>query len=235
MGVREMAVIIGFATQVTGSSPGGGNLDGVISAQWSINPQISRLWELGSTTPYYTLGQNTKSANITVYGGGGPNITPAASTTCDDGPSRMTITIQAGSCTGASTCDINGETYFINSYSYSKGDTLGFGQQSYSMQQWLAPDGFTGTMKILEGVAEGNTTPWPSSTGADTGVTLATETQNNPHYTGTQGSVSAGFPGVGQCDTVTFGTVSSISNGDGQADGKVGQAQVSIPHQPIYF
>jgi len=52
---------------------------------------------------------------------------------------------------------------------------------------------------------------------------------------GTQGSVSAGFPGVGAANIVTHGFVNSVSNGDLRNDGKVGQAQVNVPHQPLYF
>jgi len=228
-----MAIIIGSNTIIGGSSfPSGG----IVSIQWGIQPQVSRLWQLGAWAPYKTLVTRVTSLSITTYAGAGPsiNLQPAAGCT----PSRATInvTISPGSC-GAIPPGLGGSfTVYLSSYSYNKGDAIGFGQQSYAGQNWPGPEEVAGDIiyngapsVVLQGTAEGTET---SDTGLITGVTFSAGDFN---VYGQEGSVSAGFPGIGQADTVHYGLVSAISNGSLRASGKVGQASVTIPHQPLYY
>lgn len=219
-----MAIIIGSATTV--------NWSGVISAQWGVNPQVNRLWQLGSWQPYRTHVTTVETVSLTVYAGAGPTIPLAAATSCVDSNAKINVNISPAGCTAGAV----GTTgfFFLSSYSYSKGDAIGLGQQSYSAQRWVTK-GDSGNIiysiaptRVIQGASEGNES---KDTGLVTGVTFA----NGYNVEGSQGSVSAGFPGVGSSNTVTYGIANQISNGSLKNDGKVGQAQVNIPHQPLYF
>jgi len=227
-----MAIIIGSATVVGGWS-------GVVSAQWGINPQVNRLWQLGSWAPYQTQVTTVETVNLTIYAGGAPTSPGLgnlqAATSCNDSQATMSVTISPQPCGGSTVPGING-TYFLTSYSYSKGDAIGLGQQSYSLQKWVA--GSTDTTQVkytkapsatIQGSSEGNEA---KDTGLNTGVTFST----GYNVTGSQGSVSAGFPGIGTATSSVHGIANSVqATADLKNDGKTGQAQVTIPHQPLYF
>ena len=226
-----MAIIIGAATQVAG------DFQGAVSAQWGVQPQINRLWQLGSWDPYRTQVTTTNNVSVTVYAGGGPTINLAPATSCSDSNARFNITISPGTCGGkGANLGISGRFYLM-SYSYSKGDAIGLGQQSYSGNLWPggtggAPSGANveytdAPTLVLQGRTEGNIT---ADSGLNTGMSLSTGL-----VYGTQGSVSAGFPGLGSATTVTHGFINSVSNGDLRNDGKTGQSQANVPHQPLYF
>jgi len=215
-----MAVIIGALT-TTG-------IDGAISANWSVQAQMNRLWELGSWTPYKTVVTKVESANITAYAGGGPSISLSPSTSCADSTATFVVTISPGAC-GGGVAGLTG-SFFLMSYSYSKGDAIGLGQESYNGQRWPGGGGGGGVEStdaptyVLQGPTEGSR----SGDVADKGITLSVTVE------GTQGSVSAGFPGLGQADTIEYGMVSAVGGGTLKEDGKVGQSSASVPHQPIY-
>jgi hypothetical protein len=232
-----MAIIIGSNTIVSGPSfP----LGGIISVQWGIQPQLNRLWELGNWRPWKTVVTRVTSLSLTTYAGAGPSINLAPANSCVDSSAKLIVTIAPGSC-GTIPGGLGGTfTVYLNSYSYSKGDPIGFGQQSYSGQYWPGPAQggpndpvlYNGAPTlVLQGTAEGTQT---ADSGLVTGITFDTS-PSNPLIEGQEGSVSAGFPGVGQADTVTYGIVNSVTNGDLVSSGKVGQASVNIPHQPLYF
>jgi len=227
-----MAIIIGANTQVTG------DVQGVISAQWGISPQINRLWQLGSWDPYNQLATRSTNVSLTIYAGGGPTINLQPAAACVDSSAKLNVTITPGSC-GVIPAELGGSfTVYLSSFSYSKGDAVGFGQQSYSGQDWPGGAGtggggatveFTDAPTVIsQGRAEGTET---IDTGLDTGVSFS----GGWDVYGTQGSVSAGFPGIGQADSVRNGLIDQISNGSLKDDGKVGQASATIPHQPLYF
>jgi len=226
-----MAIIIGSNTQVTG------DVQGVISAQWGISPQINRLWQLGSWNPYRQLATRVTSLSVTIYAGGGPTISLEPAASCTDSNATLSVTIVPGSC-GSAPSGLGGSfTVYLSSYSYNKGDAVGFGQQSYSGQDWPGGSGGGGGVNVeftdaptvvLQGRAEGTST---IDVGLDTGVSFST----GYDIYGIQGNVSAGFPGTGQADQVRNGLVDQISNGDLRSDGKIGQASVNIPHQPLYL
>lgn len=227
-----MAIIIGSSTQVTG------DVQGVISVQWGISPQINRLWQLGSWDPYAQLATRVTNVSVTCYAGGGPSINLQPSSSCVDSDATLNLTINPGACSALPTGLGGSFVVYLSSFSYNKGDAVGFGQQSYSGQTWpggAGPGGGGANVEftdaptvVLQGRAEGTST---TDAGLDTGVTFSTGWD----VYGVQGNVSAGFPGVGQADEVRNGLVNQISNGDLRNDGKVGQASVNIPHQPLYF
>ena len=128
----------------------------------------------------------------------------------------------------------NEQDMFIMSYSYSKGDPNAFGTESWSFQKWVDSE-VTGAdiintvapTAVIQGITEGNYT---ADSGLNVGMTLSSEQQ----VSGFQGDISAGFPGVGQANTITYGIVTNIGGGDLEKAGKLGNSSASIPHQPIY-
>jgi hypothetical protein len=227
-----MAIIIGATTQITG------DVQGIVSAQWGISPQINRLWQLGSWDPYIQQATRVENVSVTCYAGGGPTINLSPASSCVDSTATLDITITPGSCVLLSG-DLGGTfTVYLSSFSYNKGDATGFGQQSYSGQYWPggAGDGGGGDnveftdapTVVLQGRSEGTETADDDLT---TGVTFSTGWD----IYGTEGNVSAGFPGAGTASTTRHGLINQISNGDLRNDGKVGQASVTIPHQALYF
>jgi hypothetical protein len=227
-----MSIILGSSTVVTIN----GNSDGIISVNWGINPQVNRLWQIGSWSPFKTMVTNTRTVSVTMYAGAGPDSIPVTPTeSCANSVSMITVSVVPAAC-GASIEGITG-TFFLNSYSYDKGDAGGFGQQSYSAQQWS--DGaedcesdvvyVSAPTYIISGISEATIT---ADAGLNTGITLLNGSLN---VEGEQGSVSAGIPGIGTINTTVYGIASSIGNGDMCSRGKVGQGSVSIPLTPIYM
>jgi len=212
-----MAFIISSATFVTGLGA-----RGIISVSLSLSPQIQRLYDLGYTTPFDTNTIDQKTLSITRYGPG-PTHSVVASTLCQDANS-LDIQITANAC-GTGTGVNFQDDFFVNSYSYTK-DVQGFGQESWSMVTRPIPS--TGADFIMiRGVAEGQTTP-DGTIGQTTGARISAGT-----VTGREISVTAGSPGIGTADDVTFGIMDQIGGGTGKFDGFTGNASVSIPYSPI--
>ena len=219
-----MAVIIGAGTTVIGFT-------GVVSASWDLNPSVQRLWELGSFDPYDKITQAQQNVNLTVYADGGPSaidLTP--SDDCVDSVATFTCTIVPASCVDV----IEGPsgTFYLTSYSYSKGDTRGYGQQTYAGTQWLEDvvNGIEAPTYVLLGISEGQ------YSGDLTLAQMGAEA-NPPDATGYTGSVSAGFPGLGQASTSYFAIYTSVSvhPAVGKLDGYIGNASTNVPHQPLWL
>lgn len=227
-----MAIIIGSNTQIGGDIAGG-----IISAQWGISPQINRLWQLGSWSPYHQLATRVTNINITCYAGAGPKIDLQPADSCANSSALLNLTISPGGC-GDIPPDVGGTfVVYLSSFSYNKGDAIGFGQQSYSGQYWPGGAGSGGGENViftdaptvvLQGMSEGNES---ADDGLDTGVSFS----GGWDVYGTEGNVSAGFPGTGSANIIRQGLVNQISNGDLRNDGKTGQSSVTIPHQPLYM
>lgn len=218
-----MAVIIGAAT-TTG-------IDGSISAQWSVQAQMNRLWTLGNWTPYKTIVTKVETVSITAYAGGGPSVALSPAAGCTDSAAKFTVTISPAACAGGSS-GLSG-SFYLMSYSYSKNDAVGLGQESYNGQRWPGGGAGGGDVEytaapsvVLQGPTEGSKTGDVSNIG----ITLGSVTVE-----GTQGSVSAGFPGLGQADITEYGIVSNVGGGTLKEDGKVGQSSANVPHQPLYI
>ena len=208
-----MSVIIGAGTSVGGFS-------GVVSVSWNISPNVRRLWELGSFNPYLTIKDATQTVNVTCYGGGGPSIHTTPATQCEDSSAKFICSISPAACESVGD-NINGN-FYLTSYSYNKGDPKGPGQATYGGQQWIGEDL---PSIVLCGGAEGT-----AGGDADPGVTFSTI-----DGTGSQGSVSAGFPGLGNAQEIEYGVVSNVDSGDCIANGKTANASVTVKHTPLYL
>jgi len=240
-----MAVVIGSATTVVV----GGVTDGFQSVSWNVNRQPTRLWQLGSWDPYNTQVGKTITASITTYAGVLPTVTLAPANSCADSTAVKDITIDAQACSGPVIS--LGYTMYITSYSYSKGDPVGFATESWSFQFW--EDSEVGDYpssssmipipdpsSVIQGIAEGSRSGDVGNGSTDLGIRFvddpgAAPADNYHIVVGTQGSVSAGFPGVGNADIVQIGLVDRIGGGLLQAGGEIGQSNATIPHQPLYY
>ena len=224
-----MGVIIGSLTTVNI-----GGTDGFQSVNWNIQVQSNRLWELGSWDVYKTQVTKTITVSVTTYAGvlGSVNLTP--STSCANSSANKTIIISASACGTGGSVNFNEANMYITSYSYSKGDPTAFGTESWSFQKWVDPGNLgAGYIEVgeptfvLQGISEGSKTGNVSNLGViiDSATSL----------TGSQGSVSAGFPGLGNADDIEYGIVSRIGGGTLEQSGKTGQSNASVPHQLLYL
>lgn len=210
-----MTVIIGAGTIITGFT-------GVTSANWSLDPGVERLWQLGSMSPYDTLIRSRQTVSITCYAGGGPVYSLSPATACVDSNAQTVIGISPASC--GSVDPIQG-TFFCESYSYSKDNVIGYGMESYSFFRFVSAPA---PSFILQGISTGTIANDGGVT--DPGVVLSTE-----DAVGYNGSVSAGATSLGEASTQTFGIVSRVGGGTGLQNGKKGKANATIPHQEVYI
>ena len=234
-----MGVILGTMTHVII-----GSVDtGFQSINWNINSQPNRLWQLGRWQPYGTQVGVTITISVTAYAGALGTQSLAAATACIDSSAVRTITLNAAACDPTDAINETFANMYITSYSYSKGDPVGFGTESWSFQKWLDSDDYINSnwsptnngiiqmpapSYVLQGITEGN---WSGDDQTIVGLAFYA----GPYEViGQQGSVSAGIPGIGNADTTHMGIVQSIGGGSIEAGGKIGQASASIPHQPLY-
>lgn len=212
-----MPFVISAGTIVTGFGTG------IQSVNLNITPQIQRLYQLGTAVPFDRNQIVQKTLNINRYAGGGSAYDTSASTSCDE-PTPLSISINAASCATAVSID---DEWWVSSYSYQK-DVQGWGIESWTL---ITRPEVIGSVDIealmIRGVAEGQST---NNGGADTGVVFLAGT-----IQGETLEVTAGQPGIGKSFEVDFGEVSSVGNGTGKADGKEGNANVTIPYTPIYL
>lgn len=229
-----MVVIIGAGTTVTSDKISGG----IVSVNFSLSPQVERLFQLGSFDAFDINLTTQESASITNYGGASTPIALAPSTSCSDSTAKMDITITPAPCSGATDpiSRTGTDALFITSYSYSK-DFQGFGQESWSLQGKPQIQGFTGNIAFIQGFAEGNRLTGSDIVSND-GVVLVDSETSTPGLvdaTGRNLSVSAGSPGLGNDDDQDFGKVTQVGGAVGKEDGKRGNSSASIPHQQIFF
>jgi len=246
-----MGVIIGSATTVTME---GAIRDGFQSVSWSTQVNTNRLWQIGAWGPYRTQVNKTLTCNVTTYAGVLTPVSLAPATSCTDSTATKTIYIDANACSlPASQTDFDPEDpMFITSYSYSKSDPTSFATESWSLQLWVAADNdgaldphflpVPAPSHVIQGITEGNY----SGDFADIskmGVHLYTG--NDPgvpagyQITGSQGQVSAGFPGLGNVSDITYAILDGVGGGvlgDAFDDqGKIGTSQATIQHTPLYL
>jgi len=225
-----MSIILGTMTAVTID----GSSDGFQSINWNINRQPNRLWQLGSWDPWKTQVSATLTVSVTSYAGALSSVALQPAFNCDDSTAQKSISIVASACDPGISVNIDEDAMFITSYSYSKGDPVGFGTESWSFQKWIE-SGVVGSefismptpTAILQGISEG-------SRSGDV-VNLGVLFSSDGLVTGSQGSVSAGIPGVGSITNVELGIVTRIGGGDLESGGKTGQSSASIPNTPIYI
>lgn len=153
--------------------------------------------------------------------------------------SSVNITVNPASCV-ASLLPFTGD-YFVNSYSYSKSN-LGFGQETWAFTSKPEITGYTGTIVMLRGIAEGQIATGAGTMAAlDMGVVID-ETGSNDSLgapiEGESGSVAAGTPGIGNYDIQRHVIVTQIGGSKGRhttIDGLTGQASISIPNTPVFL
>jgi hypothetical protein len=236
-----MSVIIGAGTTVVSTQfPNGG----IASVNFGFQPNVQRLWQLGSFTPYDSFVQSTRTIQITVYGsnasgaGGSAPLSVAPSVSCTDADG-VTITVNPASCTGSILPFA--ETYFATSYSYQK-ENIGYGQESWSFTSRPILSNYNGNIVMLRGIAEGTIATGDGvMTSSQMGVTVD-ETGSNDSLgapiQGENGGVQAGTPGLGNFDIQRFIIATSVGGSMGfhtSIDGLSGNASVTIPMTPVFL
>ncbi len=233
-----MAVVIGAGTTVTSNLfPQGG----ITSVNFGLKPEINRLWQLGSWTPYDTYVVTQKELSLVAYGrkengqGGSQSFVLTPSTSCMDATS-VSITVNPGAC-GVSIAPFT-DDFYPTSYSYSK-ENFGHGTESWSFTTEQEVDNYTGTIVMLRGIATGQILIGTGiMTSADIGIVVdeaASRDSNNNYIEGLDFSVSAGFPGIGTSSTQREVVVYSVGGSLGKQDGYEGRGNVSIPMTPVYL
>lgn len=206
-----MAIIIGAGTIVSFAGAC------VISANWNYNPNVQRLYCLGSWSPYQSLARPTETVSLTIYAPG-PSYNIPASEVCEDVSDEVSVSVSPAGC-GTALGGVSGQ-WGITSYSYSKGDPQAPGQESWSFTRWVGdnvPD------HVIRGISEGSATD-PI---VNTGIIFEGATSE-----GTTGSVSAGA--VGNADKTYYGVVAVIGGGT-SARGEIGSGSASVPLTPLWL
>lgn len=236
-----MPVIIGAGTTV--ESPQFVN-GGVVSVQFGFEPQVERLYQLGSFTPYDSSLTTTRTMSVNVYGskpngtGGSVPLSVAPSDSCVDIESTL-INVNPASCVASILPSVG--SYFLTSYSYSK-DNLGYGQETWSFTSKPTVEGYAGTIVTLRGIAEGTIiygdgTMLPEYQGV-TIDTAASNDSNSDPILGESGNVTAGPVGVGSYDIQRYIIATSVGGSRGRhadIDGQVGNASVNIPLTTVFL
>ncbi len=238
------AVVIGAATLVTTTLfPAGG----LVSVNFGYRAQLTRLWELGSWTPYDNYVKYQRELSLTAYGqkedgsGGSQVFLLPPNTTCGDA-SSVDIEVAPGAC-GVSIAPFT-DTFFPSSYSYSK-ENFGWGQESWSFASKPVIDNYSGVIYQLRGISTGQVNTNSVSQGlvgqmepVDMGVgindTSSRDSLGN-YIEGYSASVSSGFPGLGQYELQREIVVDSVGGSIGKDDGKKGQVSVTIPMNPVFL
>lgn len=237
-----MTVIIGG-----GSSLNAPNLlasaIGVLSVNFEISPNVERLWQLGSFSPYDTVVTRQRTLSMVVYGrrpdGKGGSLVQSipASTSCADVSSNR-IEFNAVACQSGQAVSFV-DYFYATSYSYSK-EAQGFGQESWAFTTKPYVVGYTGSIFMLRGISTGKLLVSSADvmTESEVGMvvdTAASQDSNGAYIDGESGSVSAGFPGIGSFDISREVVVSSVGGSIGKKDGYRGNASCSIPVQPVFL
>ena len=236
-----MAVIIGAGTTVVSTQfPNGG----IVSVQFGFNPQVERLWELGSFTPYDSFIQKTRTLTLNVYGerpdggGGSTPISVSPSITCVDADT-VTITVNPASCVSSLLPFM--DNYFVTGYNYQK-ENIGYGQETWAFTSKPVIPSYTGTIVMLRGIAEGQiATGDGQMTSTQMGITVDETASNDSlgaNIEGESGTVQAGTPGLGNYDVQRYVIATQVGGSIGKSsaiDGYAGQANITIPMAPIFI
>ena len=213
-----MAIIIGAGTQVEFNGAC------VVSANWGYNPNTQRLYCIGEWSPRYSYSRPTETLSVSIYSGtGGPLYDVVPTQSCANANTLFARVVPAA-C-GGSVATIEGN-WFVSGYGFSKDDPLLPGQESWSMQRWVAGIGVPAPTYVLRGITEGSGTK--NGIDADPGIVFTGVTTVS--YTG---NVSAG--GIGRSDTITVGVVTRVGGSEAPAAGKIGRGDASMPYTPLWI
>ena len=214
------SIIIGFGTIVGGIFAGAC----ATNVSWGYNPNIQRLYCLGTISPWASIEKPTETMSVTVYQGSVSTQSVSPSTGCDDITS-VSASVSPSAC-GSVVAGVSGNWY-ISSYSYSKGDPNIPGQETWSLQRWVegsnpslspAPD------YVIRNISEGQSTRYPGTT---TGISFT-----GTVLSGQQGSVAAGATGT--ADTIYYGTVTQVG-GASLGGGETANSSASIQLTPLWI
>jgi hypothetical protein len=210
-----MAIIIGAGTLVSFSQAVGSC---AISVNWGYNPNIQRLYCLGSWQALDTISKPTETLNITIYA---PGVSMSVQPTeeCADASPVVTASVDPAVCPAGFVSGVTG-SWYVTSYSFSKDDPTQRGQETWSMMRWVAGDGTPAPTYTLRGISEGQATD-------NAGVTFSGATTEI-----SSASVSAGS--FGSAHVLKVGQVSAVGGGT-SVQGETGQGSVSIPYTPLWL
>lgn len=242
-----MGVIIGSATTVTIDN----ETSGFQKISWSVDAQPNRMWQIGSWAPYKTQVTKTLTCNVTTYAGVLSPQELAPATGCNDSLAVKDISVRANACSNVpqNIAVFEPGNMYIMSYSYSKEDPTSFATESWSFQKWVHADP-NGEMDdhyipvpapsvVIQGITEGNYSG-DFSNPEDMGVRPYVGV-SPPGYrvSGSQGNVSAGFPGIGSASAIVHCIIDKVGGGvlgDLFTDqGLTGTSQANIQHTPLYL
>lgn len=220
-----MGVIIGATTTVSFNS------GHVTQVSWGINPNIQRVYVLGSWAPYADaqVKAPTETLNITVYSPG-PSYPIEPSEGCVNA-NQETASVSPAGC-GAGSTGPSSTSWYVNSYSFSKGDARTPGTESWSMMQYVTMDDNSVVLPtyVLRGISEGSVTS--SEANASTAGPKAGISFYGNVDVGSQGSVSAGQ--IGRGDYQYMGVINAVGAASA-GSGDVASASCSIPYTPLYI
>jgi hypothetical protein len=237
-----MAVILGGMTTVIIDTQD----SGFQSINWDINRQPNRLWQLGSWDPWRTQIGTVVTVSVTSYAEAISPVELIPSTSCEDSTAVKDIYINAEACSSSGVV-IDYSGMYLTSYGYNKQDPAGFGTESWSFQAWVGTTlsglfiPIPAPTYVLQGRAEGNRSGNIGNGTTDLGIRFLGEggpgsIGYDEHVViGERGSVSAGFPGIGEADETEIGLVNRVGGGLLESGGRTGQSQASIPHVPLYL
>ena len=224
-----MTAIIGAGTQVSSSLISAG----FVSVNFSFQPEINRLWQLGSFDAYEIENISQINISLTNYGGGSTSLALTPSTGCVDSNAQMQITVIPAACVSEAISVVD-ETAFITGYSYSK-DYKGWGQESWTLQTKPILIDYTGDIYMIQGLSTGDMLSGTDIT-SNQGISLTGSVGGtSDDGSGVDMSVSAGELSIGEYGIKVFGKVIAVGGGTGKDDGKRGSSNASIPHQPTYL
>jgi len=213
------SIIIGFGTIVGGIFAGAC----ATNVSWGYNPNVQRLYCLGTTTPWASIEKPTETMSVTVYQGSVASQDVSPSTGCDDITS-VSASVSPSSC-GSTVEGVSGQWY-ITSYGYNKGDPNVPGQETWSLQRWVegtSPSLSPAPNYVIRNISEGQSS---ESSAATTGLVFT-----GTILSGNQGSVAAGA--TGQATTTYYGTVTSVG-GASLGGGETATSSASVQLTPLW-
>lgn len=236
-----MTVIIGHGTTVTSTQfPDGG----IVSVNVSLQKNLQRLYQLGSKDPYDNFINQSTNIQLVVYGKdsegerGTIALAVSPSTTCVD-TTGIAISVSFASCiVDEALSSFN--TYYLTGYSYQK-DNLGVGQETWSLTTKPTIPGYTGTIVMIRGLAEGAISVNPDSLGAtEMGLIIDSTASDDiitsdPIITNETGNVQGNSTGDYDKQRAVIATSvgGSTSLGSSVA-GKSGSANINSPVTPVF-
>ena len=236
-----MVIIIGVGTEIAG-------VDGVVSANWSLDPGLERLWEIGSYRPYDTFRRVRQTMSITAYGKNPSQVNnnphwdllpaghPSAGDPCTTSNATWNISIYPAACSTVDNIEnINdpvASRWYCENYTYSKDDPMTYGKESWSFFRHIQLGDEPLPDTVLQGITIGQ---MAGGDGVVSNQGVVMEGTAPYEAEGYDGSVSAGAMSLGRMERTYFGVITHVGGGIGREDGKTGKSSAGIPHTPLWL